>query len=55
MSLCLHFRVPLAVSSEVKGWRLFVIADALAPFADLAAAAPDEPEKGTPASTDPGT
>jgi hypothetical protein len=48
------FRVRLAFSSEVKGWRLFLIADARAPFpSDLPAAEPDEREKGTPRSTDP--
>ena len=39
----------------MKGWRRFTIADAWAPLPDLAAAEPDEREKGTPASTDPGT
>ena len=35
------FRVPVAISSAVKGWRLFLIADARAPFpSDLSAAEP---------------
>ena len=41
------FRVRPAFSSEVKGWRLFMIADARASFVRLGGRGADEREKGT--------
>ena len=49
-SLSYSIWVPLAFSSEVKGWRRFAIADARASFVPLGGRGVDEREKETPAS-----
>ena len=53
--LGLHFEFVLAFSSEVKGWRLFHDRGRSGVFVRLGGRGADEREKGTPASTDPGT
>jgi hypothetical protein len=45
--LALHFEFVLAFSSEVKGWRRFMIADAWASFVRLGGRGADKREKGT--------
>ena len=55
-SPCSSFRVPLAFPSEVKGWRLFLIADARAPLpSDHAGRGASLREKGSPQSKSPRT